>query len=273
MNTELAQKIMQFDRAINFREVGRLMTADGLMMKPGKLFRSDDLSHLSKRDQTRFSELDIKLIFDLRTEKERKSKPHQILGKSGIRIVHIPMQDEKHVFTGMELLRFLFGDLRKMDFDTFKRQFYHSMAHERINQIGQILTLLTDRNNLPAVIHCTSGMDRTGFISAIIQLLVGVPYQTVLSEYLLSNGLLQKRMQRLGKYIKWLSLFQLTPERLRPIFEVRSEYLNEIFDGILQKYGSIEKYVSAANNFNKNAIANLKQLLCEDKQGGTLSVI
>ncbi|MEH6945667.1 tyrosine-protein phosphatase [Bacillus sp. JJ634] len=31
--------------------------------------------------------------------------------------------------------------------------------------------------NVPALIHCTGGKDRTGYIAAIIQLLVGVSYE------------------------------------------------------------------------------------------------
>jgi len=49
--------------------------------------------------------------------------------------------------------------------------------------------LLSDEINLPVLIHCKAGKDRTGIVSAIVQLLVGVPFDVVLEEYLLTNNL------------------------------------------------------------------------------------
>jgi len=40
---------------------------------------------------------------------------------------------------------------------------------------------------VPAVEHCTSGKDRTGVFSAILLTILGVPRDTVIQDYLLTN--------------------------------------------------------------------------------------
>lgn len=61
-------------------------------------------------------------------------------------------------------------------------------------------TMLAQEGNLPALIHWTAGKDRTGYVAALIQLYAGVPYETVLQHYLLTNHYYRhvwKRKQRL----------------------------------------------------------------------------
>ncbi|UYO37219.1 tyrosine-protein phosphatase [Bacillus zhangzhouensis] len=45
-----------------------------------------------------------------------------------------------------------------------------------------------DQSHYPLILHCTSGKDRTGFLSALIQLTAGVPLAVFLSEYTRANG-------------------------------------------------------------------------------------
>ncbi|WP_353855581.1 tyrosine-protein phosphatase [Bacillus sp. Bos-x628] len=58
------------------------------------------------------------------------------------------------------------------------------MLHKRQQEIQQLFTLLSDEKNDPIILHCTSGKDRTGFLSALIQLVADVPIDTVLTEYI-----------------------------------------------------------------------------------------
>ncbi|MFJ5963189.1 tyrosine-protein phosphatase [Bacillus sp. NPDC093026] len=50
------------------------------------------------------------------------------------------------------------------------------------------------KKSYPIILHCTSGKDRTGFLSALIQLVAGVPIDTVLTEYMRSNACETARM-------------------------------------------------------------------------------
>ena len=115
--------------------------------------------------------------------------------------------------------------------------------------------------NYPVLIHCTGGKDRTGFLSAVIQLLAGVPRQEVMDSYMESNKFIKPRMDKHIKYLRLMSLFQVPAERMKPMFEVRREYLDEILDDIYKTFGSIEEYLINNCGIPQNSILDLQKML------------
>mmetsp|Transcript_6664 Transcript_6664/g.19189 ORF Transcript_6664/g.19189 Transcript_6664/m.19189 type:complete len:334 (+) Transcript_6664:230-1231(+) len=53
--------------------------------------------------------------------------------------------------------------------------------------ICRALKVFSHSDNLPAVVHCTHGKDRTGLLVALLLLLVGVPEDAVVRDYILSE--------------------------------------------------------------------------------------
>ena len=45
------------------------------------------------------------------------------------------------------------------------------------------LTLLSDPSNVPAMINCAHGKDRTGVVSAIVMSLMGKPREAIIADY------------------------------------------------------------------------------------------
>ena len=66
-----------------------------------------------------------------------------------------------------------------------------------------------DPANLPALIHCTAGKDRTGLIAALVQLLAGVSREVVVADYLLTNRLYAPRARAFTRTMRWISLFRV----------------------------------------------------------------
>ena len=54
-------------------------------------------------------------------------------------------------------------------------------------QIAKALRVFTRAENLPAIIHCRQGKDRTGIMVALLLLLLGVDEATVVVDYTKSN--------------------------------------------------------------------------------------
>ncbi len=259
----IGENLIQFDGLYNFRDIGGFKTNEGRVMKKGILYRSDELSKLSQNDMEVFHQLNIKIICDLRTEQEQKSKPSKIKSGQGIQVVTVSLQDKSQEFTHFEFFKFLVSKSNSINFEQLMKDMYHSMAFINSSKINEIVTLLSLQKNIPALIHCTGGKDRTGFISAIIQLLVGVPYQTVMEEYLFSNDLIEPKMKKVEKMIKWMSLFQLSSERVKPILEVRREYLDDVYNDIITQYGDIETYLCKACKIQQKSLIDFKNLLLE----------
>ncbi|MEJ8545995.1 tyrosine-protein phosphatase [Brevibacillus borstelensis] len=263
MKTLQKHSLFQFDGLYNFRDVGGFKTADGNVMKTGVLFRSADLSRLSRKDIETFRQLGIKSIIDLRTPREQNSKSSRITPQHGIQVIDVSLHDSSQQFTHLEFFKFLVSQASTIDFEQIMKDMYQNMAFNSHAQLNQIITHLSEQRNVPALIHCTGGKDRTGFISAVIQLLVGVPYENVLEDYLFSNDLIAPRMKKIQTFIRWMSLFQVSPDRLKPMLEVRREYLEEVCLGILDRYGDMKTYLCQACSIEPDRLVKLKQLLLE----------
>ena len=86
---------------------------------------------------------------------------------------------------------------------------------------------LSDEKKLPALFHCTTGKDRTGWAAAALLTLLGVPEDVVMEDYLRSNDYI------LPKYQKVIDAFvEAGGDREIPmaLLGVRKEYLESAFD-------------------------------------------
>jgi protein-tyrosine phosphatase len=253
----------RFDGVSNFRDVGGLQTAGGTLTKSGMLFRSDELSKLSDDDLVRFDLLEIKTICDLRTPKERKSRLDRLPVKCNISVINIPLSDQNREANLFQFLFYLTTKKNKIDFERYIREHYYRNAFERTAQINQVFGLLGDRNNYPALIHCTVGKDRTGLISALVQLLCGVARNDVIDDYLLTNKYIESRILQITKFIRRISLYRMSAEQIRPLLEARPEYLDDIISLILNKYKTIENYLLSACKIPPDVLTNIKIIFTE----------
>jgi protein-tyrosine phosphatase len=74
----------------------------------------------------------------------------------------------------------------------------------------------------------------------LIQLLAGASIDDVTDQFLLSYEFIGPRMKKIERFIRYFSLFRVSSEQLKPVLEVRREYLLEVYEEILKKYGTIE---------------------------------
>lgn len=254
-------RFLQFDGVFNFRDIGGLKTKDGNFVKTGLLFRSGELSQLTEKGLNSLKQLNIKTVIDLRTPNECKSKPDRIPAAADINIVNVPFCYNKKDLNNQEFFALLLRKSKDLDFEALIKNIYYDIVFECTSQIKDTISLISDKNNLPALIHCTGGKDRTGTISAIIQLLAGVPEETVMEDYLASNGFIEQRMKRTLKFIRWMSLFRISPERIKPMLIVRRDYLEDILIEIMNRYNTIEDYLDRLCFVQEESITKLKQIL------------
>lgn len=85
-------------------------------------------------------------------------------------------------------------------FEQMMKYMYHHMAFSSKDKIKEIFCLLSDAGNVPALIPCTGGKDCTGFVTAIIQLFLGVHYESVMMDYLYSNERMGPKMKKIEKF-------------------------------------------------------------------------
>lgn len=117
--------------------------------------------------------------------------------------------------------------------------------------------LLEQMDGAPILYHCTAGKDRTGWASAVILTLLGVPRETVMADYLASNSYLRAKNER-AKEMLAKSGSPIDPSYLEPVLTVRASYLEAAFDEVAKRYGSFDAYVRQGLGLGDAEIEGLK---------------
>jgi len=243
----------------NFRDLGGHRTVDGLRVKNGRVFRSEQLAPLDCPSE--FKALGVTQIIDFRGAPEKAEVPDPDL--SPAMPVPLPVFDEAHPEEdfGAQLKAKLgamgaaraAGDpaavaraaadldawsatLRPRMIDAYA-QFAANPAVTR--QFGAFLARTAEKDQV-TLFHCASGKDRTGFAAAILLSGLGVSWEDVLADYLLSNLTREKGTSAMIDYIG--RVWPAAPgragaESLRAILGVDQEYLTTAFRKIQEQYG------------------------------------
>ena len=259
-------------RIENFRDFGGYRTQNGLIVKRGMLYRSGSLAKASDDDLAKLSSLGIRTVCDLRTHQERSNNPDRIPGNSNVKSIHIPIKVTMHNESGVisQLFALLFGEARRLDYAQVAKQIYREYAVDFRPEFSEIIKLAAEGSNLPILIHCTAGKDRTGLACGLIQLMLGVPLESVTQDYLLTNGRLHEFKDAMLNRLRFLSIFGISRQKFLPLFEARSEYLEAAFDQMRHEYGTVENYVRDGLGFSDKDRLGLKDLLLEKSNSNGL---
>ena len=121
---------------------------------------------------------------------------------------------------------------------------------------------LADQQKLPAVFHCTTGKDRTGWAAAALLLLLDVPKETVMEDFLASNKYTLPQFQHaIDGFVAGGG------DRDIPvaIFGVKKEYLEASFDEMEERYGTIENYFADGLGIDAKGQQVLRDLFIKSK--------
>lgn len=232
----------------NLRDVGGWPTATGGRVRSGLLYRSVDLSKLTDDDLAMVEKLDLRTVFDLRTPAERDISPDRVPAGAAYMPLNVFADSTdaaparlREVLADPELAARLLGSGRTVTmFEGAYRQIV-SLASAR-DAYRRMFLDLADRGRRPALVHCMTGKDRTGWAAAALLQLLGVPDELVMADYLLTNAQLLPALQ--PKFDAFARRGG-DPQLLMPVFGVREQYLAAALDEMHRVYGDIEGYFAA----------------------------
>ncbi|CRK81249.1 tyrosine-protein phosphatase [Neobacillus massiliamazoniensis] len=231
-----ANRVVPFIGANNFRDMGGYKTSDGRTVKFGLFFRSAELTGLTDADLNFFKTLNIKYIFDYRDDLEAQTKPDPIL--SNVTYERIMASEQNNPFgTIEELTRSNFFKNLNLDFmsELYSKLPLKNPAYKRLMQIIQ------DPNNLGLLHHCVAGKDRTGVGAALILSALGVPKETVMKDYLLTNETMKEFNEKVLKQIS-AHFDDRGLQVMEQLLGVKEEFLEGAFQSITNTYGNLDTY-------------------------------
>jgi protein-tyrosine phosphatase len=164
----------------NFRDLGGGITAAGVAVRTGLMFRSATLDKISAEGLATLETLGVRTVLDLRSTAEVDMHGRFPFERTGVRWVHVPAPmgpsgpgsqapapDHRDITEHHDPMALVFIRL----------------VTEGGPFVAEVIRHLADPGNLPTVFHCTSGKDRTGLIAALIQLVIGRDLETVLVDF------------------------------------------------------------------------------------------
>lgn len=156
-----------------FRDLGGIPTAQGATTRLGVLYRSPCPSELTDSDRDVLAGLQIAVRVDLRSSFELHEAPPVDIAE--LACAHIPILDARDASRYARKLRSLLRDRRDAT------AVLSAMVREDGAAFAKVFELLAERS--PAVVHCTTGRDRTGLVAAMALRLVGVTDAFIALDY------------------------------------------------------------------------------------------
>lgn len=255
------------DGALNFRDFGGYSTQQGGTIKRGHFYRSDKLNTLTDKDHKTLAPLNIASIFDLRRPDECEYAPTRWIPESATttffyslikpenstqammqKVAHLKDSDD----AGVEAMKWLYGQLI---LEPSSREY-----------LGKIFTYLLNHPTEKILVHCSGGKDRTGVTCALIQWVLGCDQATIYQDYLLSKSLYSDKVDSMAKFQQLAKVEEksgLKAEWIEAIMSVSHQYLDAMFETLLENYNDIDDFLTQGLNLQKGSLATLRRYYLE----------
>lgn len=255
------QRHLDLSGAKNFRDLGGYQTVDGKTIRWGLLYRSDGLQKLTDHDQQCLSTLCLDRVIDFRSTYERDLWTDRLSTGSNIQVVEIPILDASTALVQESRDEFV-KKLRTIDPVKYMTESYVGFATQFTPAFGQFFRELASAEGRPVLFHCTAGKDRTGFAAAILLRVLGVPHETVVDDYLLTNDYFFAGHRWNLMLARWMKGRQFA-DAIKGFMRADVSYLSVSFDTIDREYGSFEKYIRDGIGLSTADVERFKAIYLE----------
>ncbi|MEV8453551.1 tyrosine-protein phosphatase [Streptomyces sp. NPDC052095] len=241
----VAERSAGIDSARNFRDIGGYRTTDGRWVRPGLVYRSNKINKLSDAEQQQLLSQRLTLDIDLRNAVERYQDPDRLPAGVTYQVADVVSLDHGirfHDSALMTLAEAIAAGLFSGSSDLGQSIGYPFM----VNFVGadyafrDLVTAVANNDSGATVYHCSSGKDRTGWSTAVLLTLLGVPRETVEADFLASNDYLGN------------------PKA------VELSWLRAAFDQVDKIYGDFDSYVRKGLRIDDATVAKLRAKLLTD---------
>ncbi|WP_229400101.1 tyrosine-protein phosphatase [Micromonospora okii] len=255
--------------APNARDLGGLVGADGRRVRAGRLIRTPALGRLVDEDLPVLGRIAPACVVDLRDDSEIAAAPPNRLAGAP-RVVRLPVLDPAHplfVSISAVLLGHDLGAeeaLAEQGTPAAMAEVYRWFVTGEAARagFGAAARLAADPENLPLLFHCSAGKDRTGWLSVILLTALGVDEEAIREDYLRTNERTESLQEVLLEAMRSRQP-DLAEAAVRPLLEVRAEYLDAAYEQVRRVHGSFDAYLRDGLGLTDAHLAALRDNLLD----------
>jgi protein-tyrosine phosphatase len=265
------ERHIALDGQPNFRDLGGYETVDGRTVTWGQVFRAGELPRLSDDDIARLEGLGIRTVVSFLTEAEIEARGPDRL-PPGVVEVGLPMEAGN-----LGALTVVVREARRTgDFSEVSPEInpdiHRRLMIEAREYYAALLREISYSDNRPLVFHCSHGVHRTGTAAAILLSALGVPWETVRDDYLLSNTFRQEEIDhRLAQLRdRYAENHGILPEEvdttnMDAFYILQASYIDAALEQAVEDYGSMAAYIRDGLGITDEEVAQLKRSVGQTK--------
>lgn len=249
----------------NFRDLGGYETIDGLKVRKGVIYRTGELNHITSEDLEKLDSMKLITVINFLTPEEIDLKGEDIL-PDFTQTVSIPLNSGNLAMEIQQSVRS--GDFENVPPDQ-NAQLHAILTQELENEYGQFIKELT-RAEQPVAYHCSHGVHRTGTATAIFLGILGVPWETIQKEYLLTNDYqreeVEAELEKTRKMVaekKGIDPSEVDMTNINAFYILEGSYIDATRDYIINNYGTFEEYAINGLGLTEEDILLLKDIYLE----------
>ena len=262
------ERVLNLEKGVNFRELGGYKTTDGRTVKYHKILRSAGLADLTENDLNYLKDYGLKIDVDFRSKQEIDKKPDK--KPAGVRYVWAPVfqedetkasevQNESYIpeidgdpTNGYAHMLDVYRDI--ITTDTSKAAY-----RKFFNQL-----LLNTGDDEVLLFHCSAGKDRTGMGAFFLLHVLGVPFETIKEDYLLTNIANKEFVTDLLDTLQKKGYTDPNViNSVKDLMTVHYNYLATAMKTIDKMYGDVNNYIKTELKVSESEIATLKKIYLE----------
>lgn len=197
----------------NMRDLGGYSVENKKILY-GKIIRSNLPNKLTENDLDNLEKMGIKTIIDLRSEEEVKKEKSSFTDNQNFELFHYQVNGGEKIPNTCEEVPISY--MRMLE------------GRETIYKIFKILT----EEKKGILYFCNAGKDRTGVVTALILMTLGVSKRDIITDYTLSNTYLKEVLKKYEKN-----------KEMKEIITPKTEYMEQFLNYFEKEYKTINDYL------------------------------
>jgi protein-tyrosine phosphatase len=256
------ERIISLEGGCNFRDLGGYRTRDGRELKWGRVFRTGVLSYFTPNDHQRLNRLGVRAICDLRRAEEREHEPTR--WPDG-HTQHLSWDDGSAAPTIRSIAANRSHPYTAAGMHAAMIDLYRALPAWMAPRLRGIFERIA-QGDVPVLVHCAAGKDRTGIAIALLLAVLDVPQETIIEDYLLTNAcdLVQFTVTHQPEPSKTAGDHPLLgmPEDIRRVlFAADADYLQAALDQMAHDHGEVREYLRREVGVDAAMLSNVQAAL------------
>ena len=256
-------RALGLEGAPNFRDIGGYAAKGGKHVRWGRVYRSSELSHLTSADAARVDGLNLSAVIDLRAQDEREKSPSRWARRPSDIYVS-PKESLAPVMQG------LMHDAQTADGARASIEAFYAKMPDSYHDEYAALFHRIAAGELPLLVHCSAGKDRTGVAVAVLLASIGVSRTAIIGDYALTEKLVPALPMTPHPAAGVAAVSQasqvLAPipeESRRVLWRSDPEYVAAALSSIDREYGSVDNYVRRGLGISDAELSAVRKALLD----------